>query len=73
MRDKRKKFVELAEKRVNRLLKDIRLVGNLSNRSNYSFSEEDIRKIFTAIDNEMRATRKRFDSSGSSDETTFKL
>lgn len=73
MRDKRKKFVELVEKRVNRLLKDIRLVGNLSNRSNYSFSEDDVRKIFMAIDNELRATRKRFESSGSSDETTFKL
>ena len=48
MRDKRKKFVELAESRVNRAIKDIRLIGNLSNRSAYEYSEEDIRRIFRA-------------------------
>ena len=73
MRDKRKKFIELAEKRVNRLLKDIRLVGNLSNRSNYTFNQGDIKKIFLAIENEIKSTRKRFESSGASDEGAFKL
>ena len=73
VRDKRKKFIELAEKRVNRLLKELRLVGNLSNRSNYQFSDEDVRKIFLAIENELKVTRKRFETAGSSDEATFKL
>lgn len=73
MRNKRGKFVELAEKRVNRLLKDIRLIGNLSNRSNYDFTDEDVRKVFSAIENEVRQARKRFESSGNSTETTFKL
>lgn len=73
MRDKRKKFVELAQKRVNRLLREIRLIGNLGNRSNYSFTDEDVRKIFAAIDTELRATRKRFDSASSGEGSTFKL
>ena len=42
-RDKRAKFVELAENRVNRAIKDLRLIGNLSNRSAYEFADEDIR------------------------------
>ena len=46
MRDKRKKFVELAEARVNRTVKDIRLIGNLSNRGSYEYSEKDVREIF---------------------------
>ena len=37
----RKKFVELAEKRVTRALKDIKLIGNLSNKSNYSYTKSD--------------------------------
>ena len=72
-RDKRKKFVELAERRVTRLLREIRLVGNLSNRRNYSFNDEDVRKIFSAVETELKATRKRFESSGSGNESTFKL
>ena len=73
MRDKRQKFVDLAEKRVSRLIKDIRLVGNLSNRSNYVFRDEEVRKIFAAIETETRVARKRFENAGSSDDAVFKL
>jgi hypothetical protein len=73
MRDKRQKFVNIAEKRVNRLIKDVRLVGNLSNRSNYQFTGDDVRKIFTAVEAEIRNARKRFDSVGSTDVSNFKL
>ncbi len=59
-RDKRKKFEELAEKRVNRAIKDLRLIGNLSNRNNYSFDDGDARKIMKALDEEMKALRGRF-------------
>ena len=37
--DKERKFKELAEKRVNRALDSIRLIGNLSNRQNYSYDD----------------------------------
>lgn len=73
MRDKKQKFVDLAEKRVSRVIKDIRLVGNLSNRSNYVFKDEQVKKIFAAIDAETRAARKRFEGAGSSDDAVFKL
>jgi hypothetical protein len=73
MRDKRQKFVDIAEKRINRLIKDVRLIGNLSNKSNYSYTDEDVRKIFTAIENEVRGSRRKFENSGVSDEPVFKL
>ncbi len=57
----RTKFVELANKRVSRALKAIQLIGNLSNRSNYDFTEEDVSKIFKALEDEMTDCRKRFD------------
>lgn len=56
----REKFIELAEKRVNRAIKDIRLVGNLSNKSNYKYSDEDVRTIFAAIEKELKQARERF-------------
>ena len=58
----RKKFVELAEKRVSKTLRDLQLIGNLSNRSNYQYREEDVEKIFKALSAELRACRKRFDA-----------
>jgi len=69
----RERFVTLAEKRVARAIKCIRLIGNLSNKSNYTFSDEDTRKIFTVLDQEIRRMRQRFESSTVTDNITFKL
>lgn len=61
MADKsRGKFVELAEKRVNKAIKALRLIGNLSNRSNYKYADEDVRLIFGALDKELKQARERF-------------
>lgn len=65
-RDKRAKFVELAQNRVNKALTHIRLVGNLANRSNYEFDDEDAKKIVRALQKEIDAVKAKFsDASGS--------
>lgn len=69
----REKFVELAEKRVTRVMKDIRLIGNLSNKSNYSYTDEDVRKIIKALEAEIRKLKLKFERHGASDEIDFKL
>lgn len=60
MENKRDKFVELAEKRVNNTLKNIQLIGNLANTSNYDYTEEDVRKIFKAIKDEISMCEIKF-------------
>lgn len=57
----REKFVRLANKRVSSALKAIQLIGNLSNRTNYSYTERDVEKIFKALQDELNASRKRFE------------
>lgn len=57
----RQKFVELANKRVSKALHDIQLIGNLSNKSNYHYTDNDIAKIFKALNGELKVCRKRFD------------
>ena len=57
----RAKFVQLAHARVNRALKDIHLIGNLSNRSNYDYLDDDVEKIFRALSQEIASCRKRFE------------
>lgn len=73
MRDKRAKFVELATNRVSRAIKDLRLVGNLSNRSAYEYTDEDARKILRALTREIDDLKSRFRGEEQSDETLFKL
>lgn len=73
MRNKREKFVELAEARVNKTLKDLQLVGNLSNRAAYEFTEADIRKIFAALQKALDTAKGRFTKDGEGIGGEFKL
>ena len=47
---KRDKFVRLAEARTNKIISMIRLLGNCSNSRIYEYSREDIKKIFSTIE-----------------------
>jgi hypothetical protein len=64
MRDKRQKFVDLAEARVNRAMKDMQLIGNLSNKAAYEFTDADVKKIFGALQKAMDSARSRFTKDG---------
>ena len=69
----REKFVRLANKRVNNAIKAIELIGNLSNRSNYDYTQDDAEKIFLALNRELKACRERFASAGGKREQKFSL
>lgn len=73
MSAKRDKFVELAERRVNKTLHDLRLVGNLSNKSNYEYSDQDVSKILKALEEGVTDVKRRFRSPTGNDLSTFKL
>jgi len=70
---KREKFVELAEARVNRAIKDLQLIGNLSNRSAYEFAETDIKKMFSAVQKAVDTARSRFSRGGDPGGGDFRL
>ncbi|MEW7009431.1 hypothetical protein [Lentilitoribacter sp. EG35] len=73
MRDKRKKFIDLAEARVNRAIKDIRLIGNLANKNSYDYSDEDARKITRALQKELDSAKSRFFGDGRGKDSEFRL
>ena len=56
----RDNFVRLAESRTTKILKDLELLGNLSNTTNYSFTDEDVRKIFSAINGNIKNCESKF-------------
>jgi hypothetical protein len=72
-RAKRDRFVRLAVKRVNRAIKDMRLVGNLSNRAAYQYTDDDSRKIVKALKKEVDSVKARFSGPGGAGESEFEL
>ncbi|MGI6616271.1 MAG: hypothetical protein ACOX30_09745 [Dethiobacteria bacterium] len=75
MEDKRVKFERLAEKRVTEVLKRIRYLGNLANRSNYDYSDAHVNQFMQAIENELKILKNRFkeETIGTKDTFSFKF
>lgn len=69
---KREKFVRLAESRVDNALRNISLIGNLSNKSNYEYTQADVDKILKALKNAVSSLEKSFSTSKSAN-GKFKL
>lgn len=57
---KRERFVRIAEARTNKILEMMRLLGNCSCKGNYEYTEEDIKKIFGALERELKNTKNKF-------------
>ncbi len=68
---KLERFERLAERRVTETLRRFRLIGNLSNRHNYEYSEEHVRQILDALDTGMRQLKQRFRQEDSQGGETF--
>jgi len=54
------RFKRVAERRTRAVLRDLRIIGNCGNRGNYSYTESDIRKIFSEIDQAAKEVRAKF-------------
>ncbi len=70
---KRDKFVRIAEARTNKIINMIQLLGNCSNQSMYEYSQKDVNKIFSAIQNELDEAKKRYSKQDSQKGTKFTL
>lgn len=62
------RFVRIAEARTNKIITMLQLLGNCANKSNYEYSKDDVKQIFTAIENEVRIARTKFETSESESE-----
>ena len=70
---KREKFVRLAEARTNKILDMIQLLSNCSNLSAYEYTSQDVDKIFSAIESELREAKKKFAKQDITKGERFKL
>ncbi|MBI5212371.1 MAG: hypothetical protein HY957_03235 [Nitrospirae bacterium] len=54
------RFKRIAAKRTNDILEKIRILGNCSNKSSYEYTDEEVNKIFSEIDKQLRLTKAKF-------------
>ncbi|MEO0067943.1 MAG: hypothetical protein ABIK23_02270 [candidate division WOR-3 bacterium] len=67
---KAERFKRVATRRTLKVLEALRILGNCSNRSEYEYTEEDIKKIFNAIEKQLSEVKARFRTPGN---INFKL
>ena len=54
------RFKRIATNRTNDIIHKIRLLGNCSNRSGYNYTEQQVNRVFAAIDGEIKKAKARF-------------
>ena len=69
---KQERFKRLAEQRVNSILDKFRLLGQLSNRSNYDYTDAQVNTIFRTLQKDLNATKAKFGESAK-EERRFRL
>lgn len=62
MSKRRERFLRVGERRINNALKAIKLVGNLSDKSNYEYEKSDVNQIERALKDELVQALSRFSS-----------
>ena len=72
-RDKRAKFVELAESRTVNAIRAIRVIGKLGNKSAYEYDDADVKKIISALSKEVDALKARLAQKSGNGGVEFKL
>ncbi|MCX6721598.1 MAG: hypothetical protein NTY04_00155 [Candidatus Staskawiczbacteria bacterium] len=58
--EKRARFKKLAVYRTNQVLKRLKVLGNCANRSAYEYSEEEVNKIFNAVEKQIKYIKAKF-------------
>jgi len=60
--DRTTRFKRVASRRTEKVLEDLRILGNCANKSIYNYVDEDIAKIFYTVENQLRSVKARFKS-----------
>lgn len=58
------RFKRLATKRTTNVLTALRVLGNCANRGQYEYTDADVRKIFDAIETQVKTIKAKFREPG---------
>ncbi|TDL67436.1 hypothetical protein E2R56_19785 [Rhodococcus qingshengii] len=71
MGEKNENFKRLAEKRVTDVIKKMRLIGNLANKNNYDYTDDQVKKVIITLENEIKILKNRFKEENESTNYVF--
>lgn len=54
------RFKRIAERRTNRILNSLRLLGNTGNKTLYLYTADDVQRIFSAIETKIAEIKGKF-------------
>ena len=57
---KRAAFQRLATRRTNAVLQKLRVLGHCANPYAYEYSDDDVRRMFAAVEQELKLTKAKF-------------
>ena len=59
-KNKRDRFLRVAQGRTVKVLRAIRILGRCSNKSSYEYTAADVEKIFAAVQEELDDAKRKF-------------
>lgn len=73
MNEKRERFNKIAAARVDRVIDTLRLLANCANRNNYEYDDDDVEKMFAAINAAVKDCHNAYTSIFKNDRTPFRF
>ena len=71
--ERTEKFEKIAERRVTEAIKKLKLIGNLANKRNYSYTEKHVKQIISVLESEMKDLRNKFQNNSPDGQIEFKF
>ena len=68
---KAEKFIRLGEYRINKAIDAIGRIENLSNRSAYDYTEEQVEAMFSVLESKVAEVKTKFTATKAKENTTF--
>lgn len=69
----RERFIRIAEARTQKIIDMVELLGNCSNRYSYEYTQNDVDKMFNAIEKAIKMNKAKFTAENTNKDTRFKF
>lgn len=73
MSTNRERFLRLSKARLEKTIKQIELIGNLSDKTNYSFHDEEVAQLFNEIDQALNQAKQKFKTKDKAKKTSIPI
>lgn len=70
---KKERFKSVASRRVQKVLDDLDSLSKCANKSTYEYTDEDVRKMMTAVNNQVGLLKASFSANSKSGKQTFEF